>query len=71
MCLWNAGDVISVKRYLEGHRLRQNRLFIPIFQPLLNLAAKSRSSDKQRLLSNLIDYVNPRSRLSVQHLFSD
>jgi adenine-specific DNA methylase len=71
MRLWNAGDVISVERYLEGHGLRQNRLFIPILQALLNLAAKSRSSDEQRLLSNLIDYVNPRSRLSVQHLFSD
>ncbi len=71
MRLWNAGDVISVERYLEGHGLRQNRLFVPILQALLNLAAKAHSSDEQRLLSNLIDYVKPHSRLSVQHLFSD
>jgi hypothetical protein len=68
MHLWREGDVVKVDSYLKAASVRQNSLFAPLLQALLELAPVG--SEERAILESLSNHLTGRGMVvAVQHTF--
>jgi putative DNA methylase len=68
MHLWKTGDVMKVNEYLDARALRQNKMFHPLLQALIELAPQG--SEERSLLEKISNHVvargvNPQEELRL------
>jgi len=69
MHLWKAGDVTKVDGYLSSNSLRQNALFAPLVQALIELSPAG--SEERATLESISNHLAGRGTIvAVQHVLS-
>ncbi|HVA92189.1 MAG TPA: hypothetical protein VNL71_20375, partial [Chloroflexota bacterium] len=61
MHLWKAGDVTRVDGYLSGNSLRQNALFAPLLQALIELSPAG--SEERATMESISNHLAGRGTL--------